>query len=34
MTKWGTPDPAHETGDLFPDAPIAFAKPPQKPWSD
>ncbi|WP_299619767.1 ASCH domain-containing protein [uncultured Tateyamaria sp.] len=32
MTKWGTPDPKTQTNDLFPDAPIAFSKPPRRPW--
>ena len=33
MTTWGTPAPEAQTDDLFPDAPIAFATPPKKPWS-
>ncbi|MEL6464117.1 MAG: hypothetical protein AAFQ58_04025 [Pseudomonadota bacterium] len=33
MRKWGTPDVHSDTDDLFPDAPIAFAKVPRKPWS-
>lgn len=33
MLDWGTPNSATDSDDLFPDAPIAFAKPPQKPWS-
>ncbi|WP_415919273.1 hypothetical protein [Tateyamaria sp. SN6-1] len=32
MTKWGSADPGASTDDLFPDAPIAFASPPRKPW--
>lgn len=34
MTNWGTPNAGADADDLFPDAPIAFAKPPRKPWSD
>lgn len=33
MQKWGTAAPEAGTDDLFPDAPIAFAAPPKKPWS-
>ncbi|MEO0865523.1 MAG: hypothetical protein AAFY39_13240 [Pseudomonadota bacterium] len=33
MRDWGTPDPHAGRDDLFPDAPIAFATPPKKPWS-
>ena len=33
MTKWGTPDRDTPSDDLFPDAPIAFAKAPKKPWA-
>lgn len=32
MMDWGTPDSATSSDDLFPDAPIAFATPPKKPW--
>ncbi|MEO0633766.1 MAG: hypothetical protein AAFY52_06505 [Pseudomonadota bacterium] len=33
MRDWGTPDAGAGSDDLFPDAPIAFATPPRKPWS-
>ncbi|MEM8653275.1 MAG: hypothetical protein AAGF36_00905 [Pseudomonadota bacterium] len=33
MQNWGTAAPGAQTDDLFPDAPIAFAKEPRKPWS-
>ena len=33
MRKWGSVSPDSQTDDLFPDTPIAFAKPPRKPWS-
>ena len=33
MEKWGTADPDAHSDDLFPEAPIAFATPPKKPWS-
>ncbi|WP_299694226.1 hypothetical protein [uncultured Tateyamaria sp.] len=33
MRSWGTVMPDASGGDLFPDAPIAFARPPKKPWS-
>lgn len=33
MRNWGTPDAGTQSDDLFPDAPIAFATPPKKPWS-
>lgn len=32
MQKWGTAKSGGQTNDLFPDAPIAFAKQPRKPW--
>ncbi len=31
MTNWGTPG-AGAASDLFPEAPIAFERPPKKPW--
>lgn len=31
MTKWGTPDSRAQTADMFPNAPVAFEKPPKKP---
>lgn len=33
MQRWGTPDASTPSDDLFPDAPIAFAQRPRKPWS-
>lgn len=32
MMNWGTPNSDTASDDLFPDAPIVFAKPPKRPW--
>ncbi|WP_299701074.1 hypothetical protein [uncultured Tateyamaria sp.] len=33
MQKWGSAAADSQIDDLFPDAPVAFAKPPRKPWT-